>query len=179
MKMDYIDYLNDQRPPPRLTRRLLIGKINPLNDFDDIHLCDRFHMFKDNADEIICLLQPKISCDSYPSFLTSSYHLDVFGTWNLPLWNRRFLWCKLIKCVPPTRYSFINMWTSLEELDALCHIPIKCPSTADAEEFTKRKNWFSIMYKVCALPLCSCNPVKRELPRVYSYSECCRKVKLS
>ncbi|KAI2661088.1 hypothetical protein H4Q32_030119 [Labeo rohita] len=25
-----------------------------------------------------------------------------------------------------------------------CHIPIKCPSTADAEEFRNRKNWFSI-----------------------------------
>ncbi len=25
-----------------------------------------------------------------------------------------------------------------------CHVPIKCPSTPDAEEYRNRKNWFSI-----------------------------------
>ncbi|XP_066568661.1 serine/threonine-protein kinase pim-1-like [Amia ocellicauda] len=37
---------------------------NPLNDFDEVNFCDRFCMYKENAADIICLLEPRLSSDS-------------------------------------------------------------------------------------------------------------------
>ena len=38
----------------------------------------------------------------------------------------------------------------------VCHIPIKCPSAADAEEYRDCKNWFSInVQHCCTLEMCN------------------------
>uniref|UniRef100_A0A4W5JKK2 DDE Tnp4 domain-containing protein n=1 Tax=Hucho hucho TaxID=62062 RepID=A0A4W5JKK2_9TELE len=43
-----------------------------------------------------------------------------------------------------------------------CHIPIKCPSTADSEEYRNRKNWFSInVQSVCTPTMQFSNIVAR------------------
>ncbi|XP_039610032.1 putative nuclease HARBI1 [Polypterus senegalus] len=176
--MDYLDYFNDsKRPPPRPERRLLKDRSNPLNDFDDLHFLDRFRMSKENATEIIGLLQPKLTGDL------------VRGTPISPalqiLFTLRFLACgtyhretgdlcgvgestvckivhKVCSAICELKKDFIKFPNAAEQATCKvdfyeygnfpgvigcidgCHIPIKCPSTADAEEFRNRKNWFSI-----------------------------------
>ncbi|KAM6979620.1 LOW QUALITY PROTEIN: uncharacterized protein FYW47_018776 [Aplochiton taeniatus] len=173
-KIDYLDYFNDdQRPPPRPERRLLIDRSHPLNYFDEIHFCDCFRMYKNIAAEIICLLQPKLSCDSVrgtpiPPFLQITLRFLACGTFHRETGDfcgvSESTVCKIIHKVcnacelkkiikfpntadPATYkvefYEYGNFPGVIGYIDG-CYISIKCPSTADAEEFRNCKNWFSI-----------------------------------
>lgn len=176
--MDYLDYFNDnQRPPPRPERRLLKDRSNPLNDFDDLHFLDRFRMSKENATEIIGLLQPKLSGDLVrgtpisPSLqILITLRFLACGTFHRETGDLcgvgESTVCKIVhrvcSAICELKKDFIKFPNAAEQatykvdfyeygnfpgvigcIDG-CHIPIKCPSTADAEEFRNRKNWFSI-----------------------------------
>ncbi|XP_039608641.1 putative nuclease HARBI1 [Polypterus senegalus] len=134
-------------------------------------------MSKENATEIIGLLQPKLTGDLVrgtpisPSlqilitlrFLAcGTYHRetgDLCGVGESTV-------CKIVhkvcSAICELKKDFIKFPNAAEQATCKvdfyeygnfpgvigcidgCHIPIKCPSTADAEEFRNRKNWFSI-----------------------------------
>uniref|UniRef100_A0A3Q0S8H5 DDE Tnp4 domain-containing protein n=1 Tax=Amphilophus citrinellus TaxID=61819 RepID=A0A3Q0S8H5_AMPCI len=123
-------------------------------------------MCKNSAAKIICLLQTKIPCDSV-RVTPIPPSLQIFIT-------LRFLACgtfhretadllhKVCKAICELRKDYIKFPAAVDQttyklqfyeygnfpgvigcIDG-CHIPIKCPSTEDAELYRNRKNWFSI-----------------------------------
>ncbi|XP_062422257.1 putative nuclease HARBI1 [Pungitius pungitius] len=176
--MDYLEYLNeDQHARQRPARRILLDRSDPLNQFDEITFRDRFRMHKENALEIITLLEPRLSSLSQRGRPVSN-QLQVLIT-------LRFLACgifhretgDLCGISEPTVCRIVHkVCSAICELRSLyikfpdaagqanykvqfyeyghfpgvigcidgCHVPIKCPSTPDAEEYRNRKNCFSI-----------------------------------
>ncbi|KAK9976429.1 hypothetical protein ABG768_021634 [Culter alburnus] len=134
-------------------------------------------MSKENATEIIGLLQPKLSGDLVrgtpisPSLqILITLRFLACGTFHRETGDLcgvgESTVCKIVhkvcSAICELKKDFIKFPNAAEQatykvdfyeygnfpgvigcIDG-CHIPIKCPSTADAEEFRNRKNWFSI-----------------------------------
>ncbi len=63
--MDYLDYLNeDQHAIQRPAIQVLVDRTNLLNYFDEITFRDHFCTYKENALEIISLLESRLSTPS-------------------------------------------------------------------------------------------------------------------
>ncbi|KAI2646652.1 hypothetical protein H4Q32_031226 [Labeo rohita] len=146
--MDYLDYVNDdQRFPP--ARQVLADRSDPLQRFDEISFRDRFRMHKVNAVEIIPLLEPRLS-----SVTQRGQPIPVCLQVLITL---RFLACGtfhretgiyVVSVNQQTQanykvlfYEYGNFPGVIGCIDGT-HIPIKRPSTPDAEEYRNRKNWF-------------------------------------
>uniref|UniRef100_A0A3B4ZK63 DDE Tnp4 domain-containing protein n=1 Tax=Stegastes partitus TaxID=144197 RepID=A0A3B4ZK63_9TELE len=126
-KMDYLDYINDaQRAPPRPERRLLRDRSNPLNEFDDTDFGDCFRICKHNIDEIFSICELRKDYIKFPDAVDqTTYKVQFYDYGNVP---------GVISCIDGY------------------HVPIKCPSTENAELYRNRKNWFSINIQGVSTP---------------------------
>uniref|UniRef100_A0A8C7DRS1 DDE Tnp4 domain-containing protein n=1 Tax=Oncorhynchus kisutch TaxID=8019 RepID=A0A8C7DRS1_ONCKI len=138
----------------RPARPVLVDTSNPLNYFDEIAFQDQFHMYKENALEIISLLQPRLSSLSQRGrplpnslqvlitlrFLASGiFHCETVDLCGASEATVCLIVHKVCRAICELRSLYIKFLGA-----AGCHVPIKCPTTPDAEEYKNCKNWFSI-----------------------------------
>ncbi|KAM3874193.1 putative nuclease HARBI1 [Diretmus argenteus] len=176
--MEYLNYLNeDQHALQRLARRVLVDRSDPLNYFDEVTFRDRFRMYKENALEIITLLEPGLTILSQRgrpvpiplqvlitfSFLASgSFHRETGDLCGVHESTACRIVHKVCRAICGLKHTYINFPDAASQANYKvefyeyghfpgvigcidgCHVPIKCPSTPDAEEYSNRKNWFSV-----------------------------------
>uniref|UniRef100_A0A3B3SH91 DDE Tnp4 domain-containing protein n=1 Tax=Paramormyrops kingsleyae TaxID=1676925 RepID=A0A3B3SH91_9TELE len=140
--------------------RVLLDRSDPLHYFDDTAFQDRFRMYKEHALEIISLGRPLSS--SLQVLLTlrflacGTFHRetgDLCGASEATV-------CRIVHKVCR---AICELWSVIGYIDG-CHVPIKCPSSPDAEEYRNCKNWCSINVQgVCTPNLEFANIVHSEL----------------
>lgn len=175
--MEYLEYLNENQHAQQRPARVLVDRSDPLHYFDDTAFQDRFRMSKENAVEIISLLEPRLSCLSLRGrplpislqvlltlrfFASGTFHREtgdlcgaseatvcrIVHKVSRAICELRSLYIKFPDAADQAKYKvqfyeYGHFPGVIGCIDG-CHVPVKCPSTPDAEEYRNRKNWFSI-----------------------------------